>query len=67
MKKRIIITGLGILLIFSMAACSGEIQLGFPTADVEPGESAPLIEVPAINAEQAPASGSAATGSLDAG
>ena len=67
MKKRIIITGLGILLIFSMAACSGEIQLGFPTADVEPGESAPLIEAPAINAEQAPASGSAATGSLDAG
>ncbi|MDO9545817.1 MAG: trypsin-like peptidase domain-containing protein [Pelolinea sp.] len=56
MKKKVLITGLSFLLILSMAACSGEIQLDFPTA-----------EAPTTDNEQAPSSGDAATGPLDLG
>ena len=39
MKKRILISGLSILLAFSIAACSGSIQLEVPTAGAAPNES----------------------------
>lgn len=67
MKKRVFVSGLSILLMLSIAACSGEILLDFPTVEVEPGEAALMTEAPATDIEQAPNSSSAVTGSLDVG
>ena len=42
MKKKVFISGLSLLLVFILAACSGSIQLEIPTAEAEQGkESSP--------------------------
>ncbi len=42
MKKKVFISGLSLLLVFILAACSGSIQLEIPTAEAEKGkESSP--------------------------
>jgi S1-C subfamily serine protease len=38
MKKRVFISGLSILLVLSISACSGSIQLEVPTSEAEPSE-----------------------------
>ena len=49
MKKRILISGLSILLAFSIAACSGSIQLEVPAAGAAPNESE---QIPLESAER---------------
>jgi len=53
MKKRILISGLSILLALSIAACSGSIQLEVPPAEAVPEEESLKIESPG-ESEQKP-------------
>jgi S1-C subfamily serine protease len=53
MKKRILISGLSILLAFSIVACSGSFQLEVPTAEAVPEEESSKIESPS-ESEQKP-------------
>ncbi len=51
MKKRVFVSGLSILLAFSIAACSGNIQLEVPTAEAVPKEESPQVESPSERVE----------------
>lgn len=44
MKKKVFISGLSFLLVFSIAACSGSIQLEIPTAEAEQSKDSQPIE-----------------------